>query len=239
MRAWIAILLALTSWSVRTASADSADADSVRPPASAAPAVPAAAAPAAADSTSRELLAHDFTFRGRPLPETKTFLITHVGLAARTDPGLSSFYPRSDVYGMADLGVMRNVGRHIALGGNFYVGFDDRRTRLGPKARARFWLNRTLSVDLAPGVLLGGSDDWYGHAEFPGFVGEATFSVGDVVMLTGEIESISVENANGAKEKDTSVYLGTKVGTPTSFGVLGGAVAFTLLTVGLISLLSY
>ena len=236
MRAWIAILLALTSWSVRTASADSADLDSVR---SAASAAPAASASAAADSTSPGLPVHDFTFRGRPLPETKTFLITHVGLAARTDPGLSSFYPRSDVYGMADLGIMRNVGRHVALGGNFYVGFDDRRTRLGPKARARFWLNRTLSVDLAPGVLLGGSDDWYGHAEFPGFVGEATFSVGDVVMLTGEIESISVENTKGAKEQDTSVYLGTKVGTPTSFGVLGGAVAFTLLTVGLISLLSF
>jgi len=236
VRAWIAILLALTSWSVRTASADSADSDSVR---SAASAAPAASASAAADSTSPGLPVHDFTFRGRPLNETKTFLITHVGLAARTDPGLSSFYPRSDVYGMADLGIMRNVGRHVALGGNFYVGFDDRRTRLGPKARARFWLNRTLSVDLAPGVLLGGSDDWYGHAEFPGFVGEATFSVGDVVMLTGEIESISVENTKGAKEQDTSVYLGTKVGTPTSFGVLGGAVAFTLLTVGLISLLSF
>ena len=101
---------------------------------------------------------------------------------------------------------------------------------------------RVLAPKLAhgfPGVLLGGSDDWYGHAEFPGFVGEATFSVGDVAMLTGEIESISVENTKGAKEQDTSVYLGAKVGTPASFGVLGGAVAFTLLAVGLISLLSY
>lgn len=126
---------------------------------------------------------------------------------------------------MGDLGLMRNVSRHVSVGANLYFGIDDRRSRFGPKARVRYWLSRTISVDVAPGVLLAGGDDWQGQAEFPGLVGEASLGVGDIVLVTGEIESISIEHQNGGKVRDNSVYLGTKVGTPESFGTLVGLFA--------------
>lgn len=182
---------------------------------------------------------HDFAFRGHPLPETKTFLITHVGIGARVDPGKQAFYPRTDYYGMGDLGLMHNVSRHVAVGGNFYLGVDDRRTRFGPKARVRYWLYRTISFDVAPGILLGGDDDWQGHTEFPGFVGEASLGVGDVVQVTGEVESVSIEDQTGAKATDTSVYLGAKVGTPESLGTFAGLIAAVIGTMFVIALLSY
>ena len=163
-----------------------------------------------------------------PLPNTRSFMITQAGIAARVDAG-SPLYNKGGMYALTDLGWMRNVSQRLAVGGDMYVGGDDYRLRLGPKLRFRYWVSRTVSVDLAPGVLLAGDEDWNGEAHFPGFVGEASMSRNDV-LLTVEVESISISDRYGAEDQDTSWYIGGKVGgVPGMVGVFAGIIVLAII----------
>ena len=169
-----------------------------------------------------------FAMTSGPLPNTRSFMITHLGIAARVDAG-SPLYNKGDAYALADLGWMRNVSQRFAVGGDMYVGGDDYRLRFGPKLRLRYWVSRAVSVDLAPGVLLWGDEDWHGDAHFPGFVGEASLSCEDV-LLTAEVESIDISDWYGAEDRDTSWYIGGKVGgVPGMVGLFAGIIALAML----------
>ena len=152
------------------------------------------------------------SFTGKPLPETRWFLITHAGLALRVDEG-SPLYERSDAYILTDFGAMRNVGKRWAVGANLYVGADDYRSRVGPKARVRYWLGRETAVDAAAGFLLTGNDDWKGTAIFPGYVGEINLGLKEL-LVTGAVETVDIEKS-GIRERDTSWYVGAKAGGVT------------------------
>jgi hypothetical protein len=173
-----------------------------------------------------------FAMSSGPLPGTRSFMITQVGVAARVDAG-SPLYNKGDAYAFADLGWMRNVSRRLAVGGNMYVGGDDYRLRFGPKLRLRYWVSRAVSVDLAPGVLLWGDEDWHGDAHFPGWVGEASLSCEDV-LLTAEVESIDISDWYGAEDRDTSWYVGGKIGgVPGMVGLFAGIIALAMIHVTL------
>jgi hypothetical protein len=108
------------------------------------------------------------TWRGRPLAETRSFMITEMGVLARIDdypyagggPGIEFSF---------DLGWMKNISERGAVGFSGYALVSDFTTRLGIRARYRRWLSRKTSIDISPGVLLGGED---GAIEYdpPGFV---------------------------------------------------------------------
>lgn len=163
--------------------------------------------------------------RGLPLPEKRAFPITHLGVGVRLDAG-SPLYEKKSVYAFTDLGFMRNVSPHVALGGTLYAGGDDYRLRIGPKARFRYWMSREVSIDIAPGILVWGNDDWNGEARFPGLVGEASLSLEDNILITAQMESVDIKDAYGAKDHDTSVYLGGKLGgVPGLVGLSAGLIA--------------
>lgn len=162
------------------------------------------------------------SFTGRPWPGARWFLVTHSGLAARVDAG-SPLYEKGKAYALADFGAMRNLGERWAVGGNLYVGADDRRLRFGPKARLRYWLGSAHSIDAAAGVLLAGVDEWKGDADFPGYVGEVNVSLEEVLLLTAEVETVHIRDQNGIEDTDTSWYLGGKLGGVA--GIVGVAAA--------------
>jgi hypothetical protein len=138
----------------------------------------------------------------------------------------SPLYIKRGPYAFVDLGVMRNVSPHVAVGGTFYAGGDDYRVRVGAKARVRYWLSPEISIDLAPGLLVGGDEDWGGEARFPGFVGEASLSFEDIALVTAQLESVHIEDGYGAEDQDTSVYLGGKIGgVPGLVGMAVGLLA--------------
>lgn len=162
--------------------------------------------------------------RESPLPDRTWNLIARAGLAARLDPGLPSYYPRSAVRGVLDVGALRNVSRSSGVGANLCLGVDDRRTRVGVKARYRQWLGRDVSLDFAPGVLFAGGDGWGGTARYPGFVGEATLSLYGWVHVTAQVESVDLEHPTLPGRRDTSTYLGAQGTGPRGALVLCGCV---------------
>jgi hypothetical protein len=126
------------------------------------------------------------TWRGRPLAETRSFMITEFGVLGRIDD-----YPYiggdSRIAFSFDLGWMKNISESRAVGFSGYALLSDPTTRMGIRARYRRWLSRKTSIDISPGVLLGGEDSGIEY-DPPGFVLGATLNAGDLVALMVDAE---------------------------------------------------
>lgn len=165
--------------------------------------------------------------RELPLPERNWSLIQRIGIAAKIDPGASEYYPQTKVHGSLDIGAVRNLSPSFGLGGNFYLGVDDRRSRFGIKARSTQWFSRNVAFDLAPGILLAGGDSGDGGSEYPGFVGDATLTLYGCVHLAAQVESVKLTHPTLPGRRDTSWYIGAQGTGPRGALVLvGGGLAF-------------
>ncbi|MGE5179747.1 MAG: hypothetical protein ACM3PF_11725 [Bacteroidota bacterium] len=182
------------------------------------------------DRTSQRRI-HALTWRGRPLAETPSFMITEFGVLARLDD-----YPYiggdSRVAVSFDLGWMKNISEHGAVGFSGYALVSDPTTRLGIRARYRRWLSRKTSIDVSPGVLLGGEDSAIEY-DPPGFVLGATVNAGDLVALTVDAEyarNVALVHdtppLQWAKKTDVAWRAGAKLGS--GLGLLGAAGLFGL-----------
>ena len=127
------------------------------------------------------------TWRGHPYPETRSFLITELGLMYRLDRYPYSRFPSRTAVTF-DLGWMKNVGTRHAVGFSGYAMPSDETTRLGIRGRYRRWLSPSLSVDISPGVILGGEDGGTNY-DPPGAVLGVTLNTGDLfaVMIDTEL----------------------------------------------------
>jgi hypothetical protein len=145
------------------------------------------AATAAAESGAAPDHTHALCWRGKPLPECRSFLITELGVLYRLDsdpisPGVSR------LHFSFDLGWMKNVSDHAAVGATAYGLAGTEHARTGIRGRYRHWLSRESSLDFAPGVLLGGGEDSGLKFQSPGFVGAIILNQGDWVAVTVEGE---------------------------------------------------
>jgi hypothetical protein len=177
------------------------------------------------------------TLRGMPLPWKKSFPVIQVGLLVRPD-GVKAYRRDASLWAM-DFGGMQNINPHYSIGGSFYLAFGDDLYHFGAKLRVRRWLGKTVSLDLAPGIF---AADGYnsGNLLEPGYVGEASLSLGDWLLLTGQVEVLSRRTltyyggyfepaVSIGKTTDTAWYLGGKV---------GGGPAIPIFLVALIATLS-
>jgi hypothetical protein len=126
------------------------------------------------------------TWRGRPLAETRSFLITEFGVLARIDDNPYIVADPRIAFSF-DLGWMKNISENGAVGFSGYALVSDPTTRMGIRARYRRWLSQKTSIDVSPGVLLGGEDSGIEY-DPPGFVLGATLNAGDLVALTVDAE---------------------------------------------------
>lgn len=130
--------------------------------------------------------------RGHPKAEQEWFPVLQAGTLFKLSPDEVPG-DRANAILTIDAGAMKNVGQRTALGGSAYFGLDPDQTRLGAKARFRYWLSRSLAIDLAPGFIAGGTGVDYGRSySYPGLVGELSFSMGDWMVVTGQVETRSV-----------------------------------------------
>jgi len=170
------------------------------------------------------------TWRGRPLAETRSFMITELGVLARIGD-----YPYiGDDSRMAlsfDLGWMKNISERGAVGFSGYALVHPT-TRMGIRARYRRWLSRKTSIDISPGILLAGEDSGIEY-DPPGFVLGATLNSGDLVALMVDAEyarnlDLVHDTPPFMWEKRTNVTwrAGAKLGS--GLGLLGAAGLFGL-----------
>jgi hypothetical protein len=196
-------------------------------------AVPPSSEQAAGDSAVRSPLEFEHRppsplFRGRPAPECAGFYLTEVSLAARLDHG-SQKNMFGNAYWIVDIGAMGNHGSAAAFGGTAFVGLGDHRTRGGVKLRYRRWISRTLSFDLAPGVILGGKENPY-LLKLPGGVLQVSVMKGDLVGITVQLEAMRVEHdRTREKSTDLAIYTGAKTGSYATLAAAAGGALFLLI----------
>ena len=110
-----------------------------------------------------QIIPKAFTLKSHPINETRSFLLTefyvnrqfeHYTLPQRND------WERGAVFGW-ELGYMRNLDEHWAIGASVFLNGSDDRTQFGVKPRARYWLAKNTSVDFAVGPILKTFNDDY------------------------------------------------------------------------------
>jgi hypothetical protein len=168
---------------------------------------------------------HALCWRGHPLPECRSFLITEFGLLARLDD-----YPyqrgASRVAVTFDAGWMKNISERDAVGLSGQVLTSDPTQRIGVRGRYRRWLSRNTSVDLTPGVFVSGEDNLIDY-DPPGFVMGAAFNAGDLISVTVETEYARYKDYGDVlpqiptTHSDVTWRAGAKLGS--GLGVLGAA----------------
>jgi hypothetical protein len=130
-------------------------------------------------------------------------------------------------YAMFDVGATRNLSQNYAVGLDLYLGADDDLARFGVKARGRRWLGAKVAIDIAPGILLAGSDDSRWEPNFPGFVGELSVTYDGWLGLVGGVETVPLEYQTTfpkiypslLKGTDTSWYVGGKLSGGPGLGL--------------------
>ncbi len=144
-----------------------------------------------------------WSLRGHPKAVQEWFPVLQAGTLFKLSPNQVPG-DRADAMVTIDVGAMKNLGQRTAVGGSAYFGFDPDQTRLGAKARFRYWLSRSLAIDVAPGFIAGGTGVDAGRSySYPGLVGELSFSMGDWMVVTGQVETRSVTETRLALAVDS------------------------------------
>jgi len=96
------------------------------------------------------------TFTPRPYLQTKSFLLTEIGVYRRIGSHTDGRYTISESGLLVgwELGYMRNLSERWSLGGAAFLYVDDDCGLAGFKPRLRYWLGPESSFDLAIGPIL-------------------------------------------------------------------------------------
>jgi hypothetical protein len=143
------------------------------------------------------------------------FFITEAGIGFRLSPDPSNPNPQGRLL-TGELGWMRNQNQRWAWGATAFLGFGDNADGLGIRPRFRLWLDHTVSLDLAPGLVRhihSGGGDW-------GFAGYGAVSFGDWLALG--VQALTVRSPY-TNQRGKVWYGGVRLGSYP--GVAAGVVA--------------
>jgi len=128
-------------------------------------------------------------FRGKPLPDCRSFWITESSILYRFDNGgFGEWHQR--LYYLAELGTMYNVNRTTAVGWSASLGFDDlvNDTRFYIGGRYRRWYSRRIATDVGLSLLVSGS-----KSTSPGLAANASVLVNEDGGLSVRMEWLKHE----------------------------------------------
>jgi hypothetical protein len=145
-----------------------------------------------------EYAAPQHCFRGKPLPECRSFWITETSVSYRLSDHDTNHWKNRQVYEKLlyslNLGLMYTASRRTSLGGSIFFDYDDylNDTQFGARFRYRCWFSRILSVDVAPGVpLIAGSASGTGISVF------VALNVADLIALSLRVDAAGSGNSLG------------------------------------------
>jgi hypothetical protein len=154
---------------------------------------------------------HAVCFRGRPLPQCRAFWLTEFGLSLPDGPFVW------------ELGGMRNVGTHSAVGGTLYLRVDGG-TAYGVKPRFRRWLSPVVALDVSPGIII-----LAGARSSVGFAGHVGVSLADLLALSIQAETVPPDFTGGKRIKwSGGARLGAAPGAITGIAGLALLAAYAL-----------
>lgn len=157
-------------------------------------------------------------FRGRPLPECRSFWITESSAMFRPDNRNGDKW-HSKLYFLVNLGWMVNRSERSALGGLVSLGFDDvcNDWRLYLGVRLRRWVAGETAVDITAGIPVSAT-----HTAFPSLYAELSAMQSDRIGAAVRMEMITSEYSSA---RSVAWYGGLKLGAePGTVAAVAGPV---------------
>lgn len=168
-------------------------------------------------------------FRGHPAPRCAGFAILEFTGGARFNPAERPIDPGfsqpNRVFMSWSAGYLHNLGGRAAIGATFKVTADDDGHRYGPVLRYRRWLGPTWSVEFAPGMMVGGQDN-FAKRWFPSAMLDLGINWGDRIGLELGLEGVRRE---GGGSSSWDGHIGIRLGTwlaplaTLALGIMAGA----------------
>jgi hypothetical protein len=112
------------------------------------------------------------------------------------------------VYFSWSAGYLHNTGSRSAVGATFKISADDDGHRYGPVLRYRRWLSPSWSLDIAPGLFIGGHDN-FGWLRFPSATADITINGSDWVGLTLGVDVLRRIHGSTTWESHAGIKFGT------------------------------
>lgn len=161
-------------------------------------------------------------FRGRPRPACDAFWLTEIGLNWR----IAGNRPETRGFWLWELGYMVNRGPRTAIGVAGFAQYGGAAGELGGYAlgirpRLRYWMNRTVSIDIAPGVVLRSEN---GASGFAGHIG---LDLADRASVAAQLLVLRPVGGYGYENTPTGVFLGGRLGS-TPGAILGSGMLVLL-----------
>lgn len=164
-------------------------------------------------------------FTARPRPWCRWFLVTEANFYYRLHPTFKPFEPTgppvgTEWYLSADVGWMWNVSTRSAVGASIFAGheFGWEGYPYGLRGRYRWWLSSRSSLGASGGIVFGSSQ---GMGEDPGFTGRLTVGLGDLLLLSAQLDYVPAlllveqyyEEYKDYKDYGERFYLGASLGS--------------------------
>jgi hypothetical protein len=115
-------------------------------------------------------------------------------------------------------GYLRNVGARTALGATFKMTADSDGHRYGPVVRYRQWLGRTTSIDIAPGLFVGGQDNFVELA-FPSPTADVALNYGDWFGVAVGVDALRQAGGGTQWQTHAGVRFGSWLAPLVTLGV--------------------
>ena len=167
-------------------------------------------------------------FTGHPIPQCRSFWITEAGFSARLDQ-------RGDTGGLSatlELGYMVNAGARSAFGISGFLRGGEPVGGIGIRPRYRLWLGKTVSLDVAPGIVLKTLSGGQFTVKSGGFSGQVALNITPGLGLVGQVDQVRLDTtaiqnpfASG-KTTDVAWYAGARLSGGAG---VGGILAFLAL----------
>ena len=169
-----------------------------------------------------------FRFHPGPKSQCGTFAVTEFSILYRL--GSEEEVPGAErYYASLDAGIEHNLFDHLAVGGSIFGGLDDsNRAQVGARARLRYWLSKSASIDVAPGLVLGGKEE--DDADFlpPAPILRVSLNPSASVGFVYQMFETEREKS-GRVERERASYVGGQLSSTA--GVAGTGVALVIAAV--------
>ena len=176
-----------------------------------------------------------FRFHPGPRSQCGTFAVTELTLLRRFGKDEHVVRSAERYYGSFDAGLEHNVADATALGGSLFAGFDGVRSQLGVRARVRRWLSNRASLDLAPGLVLGGKEEKGSDLLGPALILRASLNLSASFGVTAQTFETRRQRPQRV-EKERATYVGAQLNSKA--GSVGLGLVLVVATVVAVAVVS-
>ncbi len=171
-----------------------------------------------------------FRFHPGPGSQCGTFAVTELTCLRRLGNDEHEVRSAERYYGSFDAGLEHNVTGATALGGSLFAGFDGVRSQLGVRVRVRRWLSDRASLDLAPGLILGGKEEKGSDLLGPAFILRTSLNLSASFGVTAQTFETRRQRPQRV-EKERATYVGAQLNSKAGSVGLGVVLVVAIVAV--------